>query len=138
MAKLTGKQLYLEYGGVNISGTQRTFSYTHEQEQADLTAGQDEYRNFGNTVKMIEAEAEVLVREHADGGSALFAGLALGGQGTLIWGPEGTATGKPKFGFLANLVDTSAELPFDDAYVLTLKFAMAGTALAFNGVTSLF
>lgn len=137
MAKLTGKSLYLQFGSTNISGEQRTFDVSEMQETADVTAGADNYRNFANTVKTIEATAEIIMKEHSTGGSAILAALSLGTGGTLIWGPEGTATGKPKKGFYATLVDFSQAIPFDDAYTVKLKFQMAGTALAFNGVTDL-
>lgn len=137
MAKLTGKNLYLQFGSTNLSGEQRTFDVTEQQETADTTAGADDYRNFANTVKMIEATAEIIMKNHAGGGSAVLAALALGTEGTLVWGAEGTATGKPKKGFLARLVDASQAIPFDNVYLLKLKFQMAGTALAFDGVTSL-
>lgn len=137
MAKITGKNLYVQFGSTNLSGSQRTFDVSQMQETADMTAGADDYRNFANTVKTIEATMEVVMQEHSTGGSAILAALTLGTNGTLIWGAEGTATGKPKDGFYATLVDASKAIPFDDAYVLKLKFQMAGTALAFNGVTSL-
>jgi hypothetical protein len=137
MAKLTGKNLFVSFGGTTLSSSQRSFDTTFEQEQADVTAGADDFRNFSNTVKMVEAETEIVVQEHASGGSALFAALTLGGQGTLLWGPEGTATGKPKFGFYATLTERSQQLAYDDAYILTCKFTMAGTAMLFQGVTDL-
>lgn len=137
MAKLTGKRLRIFYAGTDLSGEFRTVDVTEQQETADVTAGADDYRNFANTVKMIEVTAEIIMKEHGSGGSAILAAMSLGGEGTLIWGAEGTATGKPKDGFYARLVDRSRPIPFDDAYLIKAKWQMAGTALAFNGVTDL-
>lgn len=137
MAKLTGKNARLFYKGVDLSGEFRTIDVTRQQETADVTAGADDYRNFANTVKMIEVTAEIVMKEHGSGGSAILATLDLGGEGTLLWGAEGTATGKPKDGIYARLVDRSNPIPFDDAYLSKLKWQMAGTALLYNGVTDL-
>lgn len=138
MTKYSGAALYLEFAGTNISSTRRTLDMTHNMEKADSTAGADQYRNFVSTVKMIEASAEILSLTHATGGSAQVAALQAGALGTLIWAPEGTATGKPKWGFYAMLEEISPAYPFDDVVVYKAKFSMAGTALAFNGYTDLY
>lgn len=137
MARLTGKNLYVSYAGTALGGSQRTFEVTENQETADLTAGADDYRNFGNTVKTISATMEIVMDGHSSGGSALLAALTLGGTGTLQWGAEGSASGNPKKAFMARLVDASQSIPFDDAYVINLEWVMAGTALIYNGITDL-
>lgn len=137
MAKISGAALYIQFGSTVLSATQRTLDVTEQQETADATAGADTYRNFVSTVKMIEASAELLMQD-GTAGSALYAALIPGSQGTLIWGQEGNATGKPKKGFYATLVDTSVSYPFDDVIAMKAKFQMAGTALAFNGYTDKF
>lgn len=138
MTKYSGAALHLEFGGTNISATRRTLDMTHNMETADSTAGADSYRNFVTTVKMIEASAEILSHTHSTGGSAQVAALQAGALGTLIWAPEGTATGKPKWGFYAMLSEISPSYPFDDVVVYKAKWVMAGTALAFNGYTDLY
>ena len=137
MAKLTGKNLYVEYDGNSLTGTQRAFEVSESQETADTTAGADDYRNFANTVKTISATMEIVMVDHGGNGSALLAALVLGGTGTLQWGAEGSATGMPKKAFMARLIDASQPMPFDDTYVINLEWAMAGTALIFDGITDL-
>lgn len=138
MTKYSGAALYLEFAGTDISSTRRTLDTTHNMEMADATAGADTYRNFVTTVKMLEATAEILSLTFDTGGSAQVAGLQLGTEGTLIWGPEGTASGKPKWGALMTLSEFSASYPFDDVVSYSAKFTMAGTDLAFNGYTDKF
>lgn len=135
MAKLTGKNLYVEFAGTDLSATLRNFSVSDTQEQADVTAGADDYRNYANTVKTTEATFELLVQDWANGGSALAAAVYSGAQGTLIWGPEGTAAGKPKRGFYATITQYDEALPFDDAYTASVTMTMAGTAMAFSGTS---
>ena len=138
MAKLTGKNLFVSYGGVTLSAAQRSFEVMEKQETADATAGADEYRNTLNTVKTIGAKMEFIMREHSDGGSALLVALTLGSTGTVLWGAEGNGTGKPKDAFSGRLVDASRKLKFDDVYLINLEWEMAGTARIFNGITDLF
>lgn len=135
MAKLTGKNLYISYNSTALGDTYRSLEVTETQETADVTAGADDYRNFANTVKMIEATVEFIVKDYSNGGSAQLALLTLGGTAPLVWGAEGTATGMPKKGYMARLVETPVTLKFDDAYTIKAKFAMAGTAMLYNGVT---
>lgn len=137
MAKLSGKNLYVSFGGVVLSGEQRSFDVTLSQETADATAGADDYRNFVNTVKSIEASMELVMKQHSTGGSAIKVALAAGAEGTLLWGPEGTAAGLPKYGFVARISEASETIPFDDVWVKNITFQNAGTALLFDGVTNL-
>lgn len=135
MTKYSGAALYVEFAGTNISSTRRSLDLTHSMETADSTAGADVYRNFVTTVKSIEASGEILGLTASTGGSAQLAALQPGSTGTLIWGPEGTATGSPKWGFLAMLSEISPSYPFDNVVVYKAKWVMYGTALAFNGYT---
>lgn len=135
MAKISGNQLYATFGSTLLNGSQRSFDVKETMDQADSTAGSDSYRNFVNTVKTIEVDAEIIVQD-GTAGSALRAALVPGSQGTLIWGVEGTAAGKPKKGFFATVSDSSESIPYDDVLLIKAKFTMAGTALAFNGYSS--
>lgn len=135
MAKLSGSALYVSFGGVNLSATIRNFEWTHEQETADATAGADPYRNHVTTVKNTEATCELLIQDHATG-TAIHAAVKIGTSGTLLWGLEGTATGKPKGGFYAVVSQGDQSYPFDDVAVISLTFMCAGTALLFDHVTN--
>lgn len=137
MPKISGKNLYVAFGSTVLSSTQRSFDVTEVLEQADSTAGADDYRNFVNTVKSIEATMEIVMSD-GTAGSALRTAIYPGAQGTLVWGVEGSATGRPRKGFYATVVDASESIPFDDVVVMKAKFTMAGTALAYNGVTDKF
>lgn len=142
MAKLSGKQLVVQWigsgGTTNLSGAQRSFSVDEAQETADSTAGADDYRNYVNTVKTISASMEMVYQEIAAGGSAILTALALGAEGTLLWGPEGSASGKPKKGFAARVTNASQSMPFDDMMVISVEFANNGTALVYDGISDTF
>lgn len=141
--RLTGKNLYVALirqngtvvGTTNLSGSQRSLSVEKEQEMVDATAGSDEYRVMIPTVKSIGASLSV-VAESYSAGSAIFAAVEPGtAVGTLIWGPEGTATGKPKYGMVVRVQTSNQEIPFDDVYTVEVEFANAGSSLPFDALT---
>lgn len=133
MPKISGKNLYVSFGGTNLSDTIRNFEDALEQESADATAGADDYRNFVATVKTISVTGEVVMKDWSGGGSALRTLLAIGAEGTLLWGVEGTSTGKPKKGFYARVKSASEAIPFDDVVTLSIEWELASTALLFAG-----
>jgi hypothetical protein len=137
LGKISGKDLYAAFGATSLGASIRSFDVSEEMEKADSTAGADSYRNYVNTVKNISVDVEIVMQSHSTGGSAILAALAPGSEGTLVWGQEGTATGKPKKGFLASVGNVSQAWPYDDVGILSVTFSMSGTALAFDGVTSL-
>lgn len=135
MTKYSGAALKISFGGTDISATSRTFSTTHNMETADSTAGSDGYRNFVTTVKTLECSSEILGLTASTGGSAQQAALVPGTSGTLLWSPEGTAVGSPKWGALMLLSEAGQDYPFDGVVVFKAKWVMNGTALLYNGYT---
>jgi hypothetical protein len=133
MAKYAGKNLYVSFAGTAIDGTFRTFEASKTQNQADATAGDDDYQNFVNTNRTISASMEVLVHTYTDGGSAQLAAIGdVGDQGTLLWGAEGSATGMPKGGFYATLITRTPSIPYDDVVTLSLEWSMARGTVEFD------
>ena len=55
----------------------------------------------------------------------------------LRWGPEGTATGKPKKGFLARIKQADESLPFDDVATIAMTWELSGTGLLYDGIVDL-
>lgn len=138
MAKISGKNVYVSFAGTALGDSLRNVQIAQSQETADATAGADSFRNYVATVKTVEVTAEAVMKDYGNGGSALRSLLAVGSEGTLIIGVEGTAAGKPKFGFLARINQADEAVPYDDVVTISLTWEMAGTALAFNGTTSKF
>lgn len=139
MARMSGKNLHLQWiysgGTANLSGSQRSFENGHEQESADATAGADSYRVFVPTVKTLKPKAEILWEEKSSG-SAVIAAVQPGVEGTLYWSPEGTASGKPKWGAYLRVRVSNQSLPYDDVAMLSVEWDNIGTALVSDGVTA--
>jgi len=80
-------------GTITLQGDYRKLDITTSIKEAVGTAGSDAREQRYPTVK----DTKVAIQLVADvGGTAVLAALAEGVIGTLIVGPEGTATNKPK------------------------------------------
>lgn len=135
--RFTGKPLVVKFRGITLTEHGRNFEITHEQEQADGTAGADDYRVFLNTVKNIGASMDIL-QSSGTAGSAVIAALQPGQEGTLEWAPEGTATGKPKWGFVGRVSNSSMSHPYDDVAMLAVEWTNAGQSLVYDGSTAVY
>jgi hypothetical protein len=135
--RFTGKNLYVKFVSTVLSTHGRNFEVTHEQEQADGTAGADDYRVFLNTVKNIGASMDIIMSSGSTG-SAVIAALQPGAEGTLEFAPEGTVAGKPKWGFAARVSNSSMALPYDDVAMISVEWTNYGSALVYNGATAVY
>ena len=126
--RLVGKALYVGFadgaGTAALGADFTSFSYEWEQETADVSAGADAMRVFAGTIKNFSATLEALYLGAA--GTATYARVEPGDAGTLIWGPEGSAAGKPKFSIPAIVSKVSHEQPFDEAVKYTIEFLPQG------------
>jgi hypothetical protein len=88
----TGPNLYLAFKGVAIQSDYRSFTPTDEIKFEDGSAGSDAAILKYTTLK--DGKASLTMRAPAGtAGTALWiTTLALGAEGTLEWGPQGTAT----------------------------------------------
>ena len=124
--RYTGKDLYVEFGGTNITTDQRAFSVSREQETADITAGADGARSVKATVKAYSATLEMLADSSA-AGTAMLGAVTEGTEGTLVWGALGTTSGLPKSALPAIVTSLSVSMNFDDAVVYSIEFQGQGT-----------
>ena len=97
--RLVSKDYYVEFaaaGGsyVDISGDYTGFDWTGAADGADLTANNDAAAYEKPGVKRYDYSLEAYYRGAA--GTAVYAVLKEGTEGTIRWGPDGTAAGKPK------------------------------------------
>lgn len=94
--RITGKDLYATFGGTVLSGDFTSVTVAEEGELVDLAAGSETFRYqlFTRSTGTVELQAWF---NSATGGSAERAMVDPGDSGTLIIGPAGTASGKPKW-----------------------------------------
>ena len=128
--RITGKNLVVQFqtGGQTyvISGDQTSLEITMDANEADMTAGADDYVYMKPTTKL--TGATLTCKYIGTAGSATWGALPVGTEGTLIYAPEGTATGKPKGGFPCYVKSKSKSIPYNDAGVRTATFSPQGGA----------
>lgn len=115
-------------GTVTLSGDYTTFDVSRSIDLIDVTAGNDQDKNFIAGIK--DGDASLTFYDTTGtGGSALLAALAEGTAGTLLYAPLGTATGKPKRGFPAISKGCKEKYPYDKAVEISTDFQKSGAIL---------
>lgn len=138
MAKASGKRAYIEFDGVTLWVAGRTLKHSHKQNEADSTAGADDYENSVATTKSIEVSWDGLLLKKDEGGAALLPKLKVGHEANLYYGFEGNATGSPKWGFFARVSQADIDADYKDVVKVSVKFSMAGDELLADGTTDTF
>jgi len=123
MATITGKDLYLTWiysgGTVVLSGDYTQFTDTPSVELLDESAGSDEYRTY---VPRLKDSSYAFSARHQSGGSALKTALSAGNSGTLIYHPEGTASGKSKSTIPAISQGAALNFPYANLVEISCTF----------------
>jgi hypothetical protein len=110
-------------GTASLTGDHRTVSITPTIGLAKRTAGSDADEGYLVTVKDATISWAGVVQA---GGTTLEDALIEGKSGTLIVGPEGTASGKRKYTIPAISMGPKMNFPFDNVVEMTLDFQKDG------------
>lgn len=117
-----------------MSGNQTMFGMERTVDTVEVTAGSDTQKAYLPTVtdnKMSYA--------YYDAGTAATAGTAIAAQlkpnvqGTITFGPQGTATGKPKYQIAAVVTSQKIEYAFDAAALYEIEFLGSGSWVLDHG-----
>ena len=110
-------------GTINFGQDARSASWTPSVEFVDATAGADTVRKRLAQFKDATFSMSLVDQTNAAGtASALDAGTG----GTIIFGPEGTATGKRKITFPSFSQGAKYNWPFDNVAEVTCDFVANG------------
>ena len=124
MARYTGKDLYVQWvysgGTVELNGDFRTLTVSEETDTDDASAGADTHRSYEPTLGDTTIELEMLDNDAAF--NTVWPALKPQTKGTLTWGPQGTATGKPKRSVPALVNSRDHEIPYDGMVNITVEF----------------
>jgi hypothetical protein len=123
MAEYVGSTLYLKFGSTTLQADFRSFEPNETIDTVDSSAGSDTFKTKLSTLKDGKATVELVDQT---GGSALWTAVVPGASGTLEWGPEGTAVGKPRHYCDAIVTGRTKTIPYSDIVVLKVEWAMAG------------
>jgi len=122
----TGKNMVITYNTTTVlSADYQTVTVKREFGKAEKSAGADAHASYIPTYGDTSVELEVLKK----GGTAgtvewgvLTGALGTSTDGTLIWAPEGTASGKQGWSMTGFIESLETEYPFDDVVKLTVTF----------------
>ena len=123
--RYTGEDLYVSFQGVEISTDIRSFSVSQSTDIVEITAGDDASKGYIARLKNVTLSTTILQQGLA-GGTAIRAAVQNGASGTLIYGPEGTASGKPKYTVLAIVTGNNPSMPYNDLVAMDISWQMNG------------
>ena len=125
MAEMTGKSLYVAFCGTALAANYRSLDAGETIDTVDKSAGADTVKTYLTTLK---------------DGSSSFGGLyigsthpaeswALGAEGTLEWGEQGTTAGSsyPRHYVNAIFNKRDKKIPYAGVIEITLGWQMSGT-----------
>lgn len=119
-----GSAGYIKFGTTVLSQDARNFEPEEEIGIVDGSAGNDTSRTYLTTLLDGKATLELVAQL---GGTALWAALKPGTSGTLEWGEEGTAVGKPKHTVVAKVQRRRRQYPYEGVAMINadLQFSDA-------------
>jgi len=124
MSEFAGSAAYLGWvysgGTITFHADMRTFDWTPTLNFIDATAGQDTFENILPSYGVGgDFSAELLAQVD---GTVLATALARQTKGTVIYGPEGTASGKLKYSIPAYSEGPQWSSPFDDVTTISTNW----------------
>ena len=121
--RYTGKDMAITIGGTAVNSEYQSLKVKESVESAEATAGADTHEYSIPLYGTSEVEVELFGVNKADAGYAnIRTQTTRGALGPLIFGPEGSANGKPKFTATGYVEEREEEYTFKDAVTLKFKF----------------
>jgi hypothetical protein len=128
MAEFTGQNCNISWvhagGTIDLSGDYRAISYKPTVGKVSATAGSDAFESYLMTIKDTVLDYTGVMQT---GGTALEDALTEGTFGTLIVGPEGTATGKRKYTIPAYSMGGNFNFQYKNEVEIACQFQGSGT-----------
>jgi hypothetical protein len=119
-----GSAMYLGWvysgGTVEIHTNFRNFNWSHDLNYIDATAGADQYEVLLGSYGTGQDITATVVGQV--GGSVILTAAGRNVAGTLIYGPEGNATGKLKYSIPATSKGASFSQAYNSVNEITLQW----------------
>lgn len=127
MTAYTGSALYVTLGGTVAQANYRSLEINDEIGLEDASAGSDVGRSYLSTLK--DGDATLTLRSiSGTAGTAIWLGWTSGANGTLVFHPEGTATGKIKGSVYAYIESRETPMEYDQVAEWTFNLKFSDTA----------
>jgi hypothetical protein len=127
MSEYSGSALVFQWinpaGTLALTGDHRRVSVSPSIDLIERTAGSDEFKGYLDGPKDGNISYEGVKQS---GGTAAEDALREGTHGTIILGPEGTATGMRKSTYPAISMGPNDEFPYADLAIMSVEFQQNG------------
>jgi hypothetical protein len=117
VARVIGKNAYIIFNSVVLSTDFRTFKEGNTADMIDKSAGADARHTYIAALADGGYDMDMLID-----GTGPFVACLPGTEGTLIFGVEGTASGKPKTTVVAVASKRERSFAYNDLYVMSVSF----------------
>ena len=124
MARYTGKELVVQFGGTDLSANYRVLDIEETAEAVEVITGAAAYKAKQDGAASWSAALSLL---DETGGTTLWGAVAVGATGTLEWAPEGTTVGEPRHYALAMVAKRDRHIPYEGAVEISVDFDGWGT-----------
>jgi len=121
----TGSAAYIKFGSTELDSYYRSAGWSEEIDLVEETAGSDDNKTYLTAVLDGTSDLE-LIMPSGTAGTAVWAAVAPGTEGTLEVGPEGTAAGKPKHTVNAIVKSRGKPLTYNDITTFSVSFQFSG------------
>lgn len=126
MAVYAGSAMSLSWiwsgGTASLQAKFRTFAWKPTLDFIDGSGGSDTFEVLVPGIGRGSDITYTAVMQAGAAGTALLGAVAKRNEGTLIFGPEGTAAGAPKFTIPAISSGPGLDQAYDDVPILTINF----------------
>jgi len=119
----TGKNYYILWAGKVLSVDYRTADTDEDIGTVEQSAGADVDRTFLTTLK---GGGKTYTGKHAAADTTLWDAIKPGTEGTLEWGEEGTAAGKPRHKVNAIVTNRHKGAAYDGLVVISASWIYSG------------
>jgi hypothetical protein len=121
--RISGKDVFVSFLGYDLSADFTSVSFSEDGDHIDVTAADDDYHYYIPVRKDGTIDFEGF---YTSPDATVFGTVAVNAAGTLIIGPAGTATGRPKYTWNRVVVASrSLDMPFDDGVTFSVSFQMS-------------
>ena len=122
----TGSAYYIVWESKILSVDYRTADTDEEMGTVDQSAGADTDRTFLTTLK---GGGKTYTGKHAAADTTLWGAVLPGTEGTLEWGEEGTAAGKPRHKVNAIVTNRHKGAAYDGLVVISASWIYSGALI---------
>lgn len=117
MAPYIGRNTVVSFNSVVLNTNYRSAKDDQSIDTIDKSSGADTHKSYLAGLADSTVNIEFLMD-----GTVAYAGCILGVDGTLIYSPEGSASGKPKYTAVVMPTKRSRTNPYNDIVVCSVDF----------------